>query len=101
MPTVRQALAENWNAIGDIIIANAAPEKRETTMLTIKMYSIDHVIPLLSTYAKKCQSDALLVTDETSKTMITKLVGLSGITDPEKVQAELLPHIQQLIHLLK
>ena len=36
MTTVRQALAENWNAIGDIIIANAAPEKRETTMLTIK-----------------------------------------------------------------
>ena len=99
MPTYRELLAEHWESISDIIVANAAPEKRETTMLTMKCYSIDTVIPLISMYARKYKSEAALA-ESVDMDTVTKLVAMFGITDTDRVQAEILPHIQAMVRML-
>ena len=99
MPTVRDLLAEHWEAITDLIVRNAAPEKREVTMRTMACYTVDHAVPLLATYARKYTTPEPSLDAEASA-MISKLVAMFGIADSDKVQAEILPHIQAMLQLL-
>ena len=99
MPTIRELLTEHWESISDIIVQNAAPEKRETTMRTMKCYNIDTVVPLISMYARKYKSEAALAETADMDT-ISKLVAMFGIADTSRVQAEILPHIEAMVQLL-